>query len=145
MIICLTGTASMADSPSLPLREDSGLTKTEALLANANYSAAVESADDVLKRHENNADALTYKGYAYFMLGEKENARKYFEYALKVNPAHLGANKYMASLYIEEGELDRAFEQMQAVRMICGATDCEEARLIQFEINKSKDKKGSEK
>jgi len=130
-----------AHAEFLPLRTDSGLTKTEALLKDGKFTAALEAADNVLKRHVNNADAYVYKGYAYYMLGETNSAKKYFKMALKLDPSHLGANEYIATIYINRGQINRALEQLQVIRMICGKTDCEELRTIESEIDKYKTRK----
>ncbi len=113
LFICLTVLAAFpalaeeaAEKPvksvvqkEIPFREDSGLTKAESLLSDGAYSAAIDTAGDVLKRRPRNADALTYRGYAYMKLGEKDSAIKDFKAALEAEPTHLGANKYMADIY----------------------------------------------
>jgi len=126
---------------NIPLRTDSGLIKTEQLLASGNFTAAINSADNVIKRHKNNADAFAYKAYAYYKLGEKENALRNFKYALKAYPNHLGANKYLASIYIDGGHIAQALEQLQVIRMICGNSNCIEIEMIEREIDNHKKNK----
>lgn len=127
-----------AAGKEFPFREDSGLTKTEYLLTAGQFSAALDTANDVLKRHPNNADAYTYRGYAYYRLGETAAAAKNFRMALQVNPAHLGANKYLANIYLDAGDVSRALEQMQVIRMTCGHADCEELRSLERNIDQYK-------
>lgn len=122
----------------IPYREDSGLTKTEYLLSAGQFSAALDTADGVLKRHPDNADAYAYRGYAYLRLGEKEAAAKSFKKALQLRPAHLGANKYLADLYLEDDDVARAIEQLQVIRLTCGHADCEELRALQRAIDQHK-------
>jgi tetratricopeptide (TPR) repeat protein len=122
----------------IPFREDSGLTKTEYLLSAGQYSAALDTAGEVLLRHPENADAYTYRGYAYAHLGEKTEAAKNFKKALLINPAHLGANKYLADIYLESGDVSRAIEQLQVIRMTCGHSDCEELRSLERAIDRAK-------
>ncbi len=122
----------------VPFREDSGLTKAEYFIATEKYAEALEEIALALKRHPQSADAWTYRGYAFYRLGDNGKAREALRKALLIAPTHLGANKYMANLYLEEGKLPQALEQMQVIRMTCGATDCEELNELQRDINKYK-------
>ncbi|MCK5518764.1 MAG: tetratricopeptide repeat protein [Alphaproteobacteria bacterium] len=134
MFQCMT----VAAEDSIPFREDSGLTKAEYLLSAGQFSAALNTADDVLARHPNNADAYTYRGYAYYRLGETAKASKNFKKALIINPTHLGANAYIAKIYLDKGNMARALEQMQVIRMTCGYMDCEELNMLKRNIDKYK-------
>lgn len=131
----LASVSAAADEKEMIYREDSGLTKAEYFLAKGKYSAALDAAADVLKRHPNNADALTYRGYAEWQLGQTSQARKSFKAALSVNPTHLGANKYLADLYLQSGDVARAREQMQVIRMVCGGSDCAELDALESAID----------
>lgn len=122
----------------IPFRADAGLTKIETLLSHGRYSQAMNEIGNVLKRNPNSADAYTYQGYSWFKLGEMDKARRSFETALKIDSRHLGANKYMADLYLAEGDLPRAVEQMQVLRMVCGVTDCAELTALEIAIDKYK-------
>ena len=131
-------------------REDSGLTKTEYLLAVGKYTAAIDTANEVLTRHPANADAYMYRGYAYTRLGQSADGVKDFQRALTIDPTHLGANKYLADSYLQAGDIPRALEQMQVIRMTCGQTNCAELDELQSEIDQYKsrskeDKKDSKK
>jgi len=134
-----------AAEKEMPFREDAGLTKTEYLLSAGQFSAALNTVNDVLRRHPDNADAYAYRGYAYYRLGETANASKNFHRALTLNPTHLGANKYVASMYLEAGDVARALEQLQVIRMTCAGADCEELNALEREIDRYKrgDKTGS--
>lgn len=129
---------AIAAERGVPFREDSGLTKAEYLLSAGQFSAALNTANNVLVRHPNNADAYTYRGYAYYRLSETSNALRNFKKALIINPTHLGANAYLAKIYLDKGDMSRALEQMQVIRMTCGHTDCEELNMLENEIDKYK-------
>jgi tetratricopeptide (TPR) repeat protein len=138
-LIFPAATPAMAgEQQEIPYREDSGLTKAEYLLSVGQYSAAIDTANDVLVRHPDNADAYAYRGYAYSRLGESADAAKNFKKALELRPTHLGANKYLADIYLESGDVSRALEQLQVIRMSCGHTDCEELRALELEIDRAR-------
>ena len=50
------------------------------------YNMVVEECSEIIMIDENNYIASVRLGSAYFMLGDKENARLYYEKALKLNP-----------------------------------------------------------
>jgi len=138
LLVCLMLSAALparAAEPEIPFREDSGLTKAEYFLSAGKFSAALDTVGEVLERHPQNADAYTYRGYAYYRLGDVANAAKSFRTALLLNPAHLGANKYLGDMYLEAGDVARALEQLQVIRMTCGLTDCAELRALEGEID----------
>ncbi len=133
------------DAPELkikaevPYREDSGLTKAEYYLAKDKNAEALEEATNVLKRHPRSADAYTYRGLAYDRLGDAEKAMENYKKAITLNQTHMGANKYLADLYLAEGNLTFAIEQMQVLRLACGrSADCPEMESLQSAINKAK-------
>lgn len=138
LALLLISLSASANSPEMIFREDMGLSKAEYLLAAGKFSAALDTANDVLKRHPDSADAYTYRGYAYYKLGEKAEAAKNFQLALKLNPTHLGANKYLADTYLDNGDVARALEQLQVIRLTCGRADCEELNALQRQIDRYK-------
>jgi len=138
LLAFFVASSAFAANRELILREDSGLTKTEYLLAVGKYTAAIDTANEVLTRHPSNADAYTYRGYAYARLGQTAEAARDFQKALTIDPGHLGANKYLADIYLQKGDVPRALEQMQVIRMTCGQLDCEELDELQREIDQYK-------
>jgi tetratricopeptide (TPR) repeat protein len=143
LFILILAAAFLAAAPAraereLVFREDSGLTKAEYFLATGKYTAAIDTAGEVLVRHPSNADAYTYRGYALARLGQTAEAKKSFEKALQISPGHLGANKYLADIYLQSGDTARALEQLQVIRMTCGRTDCEELNALARAIDQHK-------
>jgi Tfp pilus assembly protein PilF len=140
MMLFIAGTphTTWAADREIIFREDSGLTKTEYFLAVGQYSAAIDTANEVLTRHPQNADAYTYRGYALVKLGQSKEAAKNFKKALLLDPNHLGANKYLADIYLQQGDVSRALEQLQVIRMTCAHTDCEEQDALAREIDQYK-------
>ncbi len=138
LMTLVTINSASADDKEMIFRADSGLTKAEYLLAVGQYSAAIDTANQVLSRHPADADAYTYRGYALYRLGQNAEAAKNFKMALQLNPMHLGANKYLADTYLQSGDVSRALEQMQVIRMACGRADCEELNSLEREIDQYK-------
>lgn len=119
----------------VPFREDSGLISAEYYLSTGKYSQALSVLEGVINRHPQCADAFTYRGFAYHKLGDVRRAKENYEKAIQINPTHLGANRYLAATYLEAGDLRRAYEQMQVIRMTCGAQACQELDELEADIN----------
>lgn len=133
--------ADVAKAEEVPFRTDSGLITAEYYLATGKYTQALDVLGGVLQRHPQNADAYTYRGFAYHKLGDLKKARENYNRALIIDPKHLGANKYTASLYLAEDNLPKAMEQLQAILYVCAGMNCGEADELQNEINRYKSSK----
>lgn len=131
----------VAKAAAVPFRTDAGLITAEYYLATGKYMQALDVLGGVLQRHAQNADAYAYRGYAYHKLGDTKKARENYRMAIGLDPSHLGANKYLGNLWLEEGQLSRAMEQLQAMIYICAGTYCAEVDELQNEINKFRAKK----
>ncbi len=127
-----------AKKNQVPFREDSGLITAEYYLSTGKYSQALSVLNAVLSRHPLSADAYTYRGYAYYRLGDRKKARENYAKAISINPKHLGANRYIAQSYLDMGNLARAVEQMQVIRLTCGDSNCEELDELEAAVNRYK-------
>ena len=119
----------------VPFREDSGLITSEYYLATGKYAQALEVVAGVLARHPECADAYTYRGFAYEKLGDVKKAKEAYGKAIEINPTHLGANRYLAGLYLKEGDLARSMDILQVIRMTCGDVACQELDELQADLN----------
>ncbi len=133
-----TWAQSAEKKAEVPYRTDSGLITAEYELATGKYTQALNTLNNVLARHPENADAFTYIGFAYQQLGDIRQAATNYKRALLIDPKHLGALKYMGDLFILGNDLQRAMEQVEAIRSVCGHTDCSELTDLQNAINKAK-------
>lgn len=120
----------------VPFREDSGLITAEYYLSTGKYAQALDVIGGVLARHPGSADAYTYRGFAYERLGDYKKAKAAYARALEIDPQHLGANRYLAGLYLKEEDLARAMDVLQVIRMTCGDVACQELDELQAEINR---------
>ncbi|MEZ0223566.1 MAG: tetratricopeptide repeat protein [Alphaproteobacteria bacterium] len=122
----------------VPFREDSGLISAEYYIATGKYAQSLDVLSGVLARHPGSADAYTYRGYAYEKLGDYKKAQAAYARAIDIDPTHLGANRYLAGLYLKQEDLARAMDQLQVIRMVCGDVACQELDELQADINRYK-------
>lgn len=82
-------------------------------------------------------DVLTYQGFANRKLHNYETAISYYSAALKLDPAHRGANEYLGEYYVEIGDLSKAKQQLAKLDRIC-KFGCEEAEELRRWIDGGK-------
>lgn len=133
-----TQAQEISKKAEVPYRSDSGLITAEYELATGKYMQALNTLNKVLMRHPESADAYVYIGVAYQQLGDIGKAATNYKRALMIDPKHLGALKYIGDLFILGNDLQRAMEQVEAIRSVCGTTDCSELTDLENAINKAK-------
>ena len=78
--------------------------------------AALERSEAAIGPH---ADVLNYMGFVRRKLGHIDTALAYYNDALTLDPAHLGATEYLGELYIQMGDLSRARTQLARLGDLC--------------------------
>lgn len=82
-------------------------------------------------------DVLTYIGFANRKLHNYDVAISYYSAALKLDPAHRGANEYLGEYYVETGQAAKAKQQLVTLEKIC-KFGCEEAEELRRWIDGAK-------
>ena len=75
--------------------------------------------------HDNNADVATLLGYASRKLGRYDEAKYWYDKALVADPKHALTWSYYGMWHAEQGNLLKAKDDLEQVRLICG-TECKE-------------------
>jgi tetratricopeptide (TPR) repeat protein len=102
------------------------------VIKQGNVESAIDLLHDELDVDPDNADIMSLPGYSYRKMQHYEDALTFYEWALKAEPDHRGANEYLGELYLETNQVDKAIEQLQILDNIC-RTNCEEySRLKQM-------------
>src|SRR5262245_1741982 len=80
---------------------------------------------------DDHPDVANYIGYANRKLGNYELARVWYEKALASDPNHLRTWQYYGMWHVEQGNMLKAADFLEKIRLICGGTDCREYRDLQ--------------
>ena len=75
--------------------------------------------------HDDNPDVATLLGYASRKLGRYDDAKYWYEKALAADPQHALTWSYYGMWHAEQGNLLKAKDDLEQVRLICGTT-CKE-------------------
>jgi cytochrome c-type biogenesis protein CcmH/NrfG len=118
--------AVLGAAPAWPAGDGGDSSDTKAASSDPDFRAGVDAwkkkdwpqllarMQTVVKREPNNADAWNYMGYAARQQGDLDNAFKYYERALQIDPAHRDAREYLGEAYLQAGKLAEAEAQLKA-------------------------------
>ena len=84
--------------------------------------------------HDNNADVANLIGYASRKLGRYDDAKVWYERSLAANPNHAVTWSYYGMWQAEQGNLLKAKDDLEKVRLICG-TACEPYKMLKDVID----------
>jgi len=84
--------------------------------------------------YDDNADVATLIGYASRKLGRYDDAKLWYERALAADPNHAVTWSYYGMWQAEQGNVLKAKDDLEKVRLICG-TDCRAYRMLKDVID----------
>lgn len=77
---------------------------------------------------DDHPDVANYIGYAERKLGHYQASKVWYERALAANPNHLRTWQYYGMWQVEQGNMLRAQDFLEKIKLICGGTSCQEYR-----------------
>jgi tetratricopeptide (TPR) repeat protein len=84
--------------------------------------------------YDDNADVATLIGYASRKLGRYDDAKVWYERALAADPNHAVTWSYYGMWQAEQGNVLKAKDDLEKVRLICG-TDCKAYKMLHDAID----------
>ena len=84
--------------------------------------------------HDDNADVANLIGYASRKLGRYDDAKVWYERSLAADPNHAVTWSYYGMWQAEQGNLLKAKDDLEKVRLICGTT-CEPYKMLKDVID----------
>jgi Flp pilus assembly protein TadD len=133
----LAGAPALAVGPDTsPLDAHPSYVNARELIRRGDYAAAVRSLRIVRAEHPEAADVYNWLGFAHRKLKHHETAKVYYDRALALDPAHLGANAYLGEWHVEAGDLEAARARLARLVALCG--DCEEKRDLEAAIARAR-------
>ena len=89
------------------------------LAYNGQYKAAIGYLEKSIKNNPKNPDAYNMLGYSNRKLGNNEEAFKYYNKALKLDPRHRGTHEYIGRLYLNLSQPEKAKMHLDELDSIC--------------------------
>jgi tetratricopeptide (TPR) repeat protein len=84
--------------------------------------------------YDDNADVATLLGYASRKLGRYDDSKFWYERALAADPNHAVTWSYYGMWQAEQGNMLKAKDDLEKVRLICG-TDCKAYKMLKDVID----------
>ena len=88
-------------------------------ISNGNYQLAIKYLLKAATTSPKNPDVYNLLGFSHRKLDKVEEAFKYYNRALKLNPRHRGANEYIGELYLRTKNLSKAEEHLEVLDDVC--------------------------
>jgi tetratricopeptide (TPR) repeat protein len=101
-----------------------GYRAARALVLDGKYEEAI-AAFKALGR-DDSAEVANYIGYANRKLGNYELAKVWYDKALEIDPKHVRTWQYYGMWHVEQGNILKAADFLEKIRLICGGTGCQE-------------------
>jgi len=76
--------------------------------------------------HDDSAEVANYIGYANRKLGNYELAKVWYDKALAIDPNHVRTWQYYGMWHVEQGNMLKAADFLEKIRLICNGTGCKE-------------------
>ena len=112
--------AGMDSGPGPNVRpEDPDYASGKKAVEAQNWKMALDSFGRVAAREPNNPDVQNYLGYVYRKSGDLDQAFKYYNEALRLDPSHRGAHEYIGEAYLMVNNLPKAEEHLARMNNLC--------------------------
>ena len=104
------------------------------LIEQGDYESAINMLHDELDLDPDNPDIMSLLGFSYRKTQNYEDALTFYEWALRAEPKHRGANEYLGELYLETNQFDKAIEQLEILDSLCRG-NCKEYTKLKETID----------
>lgn len=89
-----------------------------------NYAAGIAALRAL--GHDDHPDVANLIGFASRKLGRYDDAKYWYEKALAADPNHTRTWSYYGMWHAEQGNMLKAKDHLEKVRLLCGNTDCKD-------------------
>lgn len=87
---------------------------------------------------KDSADINNQLGFAHRKSGKWDEAVGFYEAALKIDPAHVGALEYYGEYFVWKGDLGKARDHLVKIEKACGSKSCAGYKELASAIEKKK-------
>ena len=125
------GSSEPAASTAKPV--DPSFAQAKALIEAKRYKEAMPLLQQAVATNPRNADAYNLMGYATRKSGDPNGSLQYYNYALTLDPKHLGANEYIGEAYLMLDQPKQAEQHLARLDSLC-VFGCVEQRTLKAAI-----------
>ncbi len=111
------------------------LTAVRAKIEAKDFKGALAELTPMLQTHQH-ADVYNLMGFSLRKTGDLKQAYTFYRKALDFDPQHKGALEYLGELFVETGQIDKARENVAALKKLCPG-GCEELADLEKAISEA--------
>ena len=123
---------SQSSAPAKPANPD--FANAKAAIERQDWQTAIALLTKVTQAEPKNPEAYNLLGYSMRKSGDARGSLQYYQYALTLDPKHLGANEYIGEAYLQLGDLAKAEEHLKRLDELC-TFGCKEYRELKAAID----------
>jgi Flp pilus assembly protein TadD len=136
MLIAASGHTDRALAIDIVTSRDApDLTTVRAKIKAKDFKGALAELTPMLQTHQH-ADVYNLMGFSLRKTGDAKQAYTFYRKALDFDPQHKGALEYLGELYVETGQIDKARENVAALKKLCTG-GCEELADLEKAISEA--------
>lgn len=130
------GAFAMGNDSSAPAAKpaaDPTFGRAKAMIEAKDYRGALPLLQQVVAKEPKNADAYNLIGYATRKSGDPNGSLQYYNYALTLDPKHLGAHEYIGEAYLMLDRPKEADQHLARLDALC-VFGCVEQRTLKAAV-----------
>ena len=115
------------------------LASPRALIKQKDFKAALAELAPLVEAHQH-PDVFNLYAFSLRKTGDRKQATTFYAKALELDPLHRGALEYQGEMFVENGEMERARENLARLVALC-PSGCEERTDLEQAIAAAERKK----
>lgn len=119
LILFLFAGSTVAQAAGNYFDLDEELIIAKQLIDDERFVLAIDRLQDVVSNDAGNADAWNLLGYAARKQGDIEQSAEAYRLALDINPEHKDALEYQGELFLIQGNIGAAEENLLKLKVLC--------------------------
>ena len=111
------------------------LTKIRAEIKAQDYKTAITDLQDLVDQGFQDPNVYNLLGFSLRKSGDKQGAQTFYSKALDFDPNHKGTLEYQGELYIENGDIPKAQQNLARLKTLC-PDGCEQREDLERALSK---------
>ena len=139
LAVCLAGALvapamAAGDDPfKAPVTDDADYKTGRAAIDSKDWKRAIAAMENASRKYRDEAAVYNWLGYAYRNTGDLDRAFRNYNFALRLDPKHLGAHEYIGEAYLMRKDVANAEKHLKTLESLCGKK-CEEYQDLEKAI-----------
>lgn len=121
-------------APAAQINTQQQLQQVERLVKAQQWPQAEAILKALRRNAASSADVWNWSGYVARKSGRLPDAFPYYYKALNIDPDHLGAHEYLGEAHLQNGDRQRAQDQLSILQRLCG--QCEQTQDLALALGK---------